>query len=104
MGKRLGRGGVVPPGIPGPDRVAIATTDKKGLFVDARTGNVLATLPAEPEYVSPKAGAIVLEGAPPRLLRVYDAKVIAPQIEAKEKTKSAFLAATPRQDRVVGLA
>lgn len=104
VGKRLGRGGVVPPGIPGPDRVAIATTDKKGLFVDARTGNVLATLPAEPEYVSPKAGAIVLEGAPPRLLRVYDAKVIAPQIEAKEKTKSAFLAATPRQDRVVGLA
>lgn len=103
-GKRLGRGGVVPPGIPGPDRVAIATTDKKGLFVDARTGAVLATMPAEPEYVSPKAGAVVLEGSPPRLLRIYDAKVISPQLETKEKTKSAFLAATPREEHVVALA
>lgn len=103
-GKRLGRGGVVPPGVPGPDRVAIATTDKKGLFVDARSGAVLATLPAEPEYVSPKAGAVVLEGSPPRMLRVSDAKVITPQLEVKEKTKSAFLAATPREEHVVALA
>lgn len=106
-GKRLARGGVVPPGIPGPDRVAIATTDKKGLFVDARTGAVLATLPAEPEYVSPKAGAVTLTGKPPRLLRAYDAKVVTPALvgaDQGERLVQQRLAAIPEEPRVIAVA
>lgn len=102
-GRHLGRGGVVLPGIPGPDRVAIATTDRRGLFVDARTGKVLAPLPAEPEYVSPRAGAVTLAGKPPRVLRAYDATLVTPALETREKLKTSWLAATPREDRIVAL-
>ncbi|MBX3190895.1 MAG: hypothetical protein KF819_28125 [Labilithrix sp.] len=102
--KRIGRGGVVMPGIPSPDRVAIAT-DKKGSLVDARTGKVLAALPAEPQYVSPRAGVVTLEGKPPRLVRLYDAKVVTPNVDARGRTiRATWLAAAPGHAKALALA
>jgi hypothetical protein len=102
--KRIGRGGVVPPGIPSPDRVAIAT-DRKGSLVDARSGQVLAALPTEPQYVAPRAGVVTLDGKPARLVRLSDAKVLTPTIEASGRPiKDAWLAAAPHHARALALA
>ncbi|MEJ7734893.1 MAG: hypothetical protein WKG00_37610 [Polyangiaceae bacterium] len=102
--RRIGHGGVTTPGIPDPDRVAIAR-GKGGALLDARTGDVLASLPAPPGYVSARAGVVTLEGKPNRLLRLRDAQVITPVLDAGGKQlETSWLAASPQRPLALALA
>ena len=103
-GQSLGIGGVVPPGIPEPDRIAVAV-GRRGALLDARSGKVLAKLPTEPSHVSPRAGVVTLEGKPPRLVRLSDAAVLTPALDlGGRRAKESWLAASPAQKRALALA
>jgi hypothetical protein len=103
--RRIGHGGVAIPGIPSPDRVAIAVAGKKGLLLTARTGDVLARMPAPPRDVSPRAGVITLTGSPPRLVRLRDAQVITPVLDAGGgMLRDPWLVAAPERSKPIALA
>jgi hypothetical protein len=82
-------GVVVQPGIPRPDRIVVDTGHQTGIIVEARSGEVLARLPAKPANVAPRAGVVTLLGNPPRLLRLRDARVLTPKLDAGAHTVAA---------------
>lgn len=102
--KRVGAGGVLLPGFANPDRVVVGTLDRKGALLDARTGKVLAKLPAQPEWSSPRAGAVVLRddaAKTPRVLRLSDGAVVTPKIDAGNQALAKVWLATSLQRRTV---
>lgn len=97
--RSLGIGTIVHPGIASPDRVVL-THGKRGSLVDVRSTRVLAQLPAAPEYVSPRAGAVTLEGMPLRVLRLADNVVVSPKLDGEDALHPS-LAASPLHAGVV---
>lgn len=104
MPKRVGSGGVLLPGFANPNRVVVGTLDKKGALLDVRSGKVLAKLPAQPEWSSALAGAVVLrddKAKAPQVLRVADGSVVSPKIDAGGQTIEKVWLATARERRTV---
>jgi hypothetical protein len=106
--RRLGRGWVLPPLLDGPDRAVLVTPGQRGDVVESRTGRALASLPAEPHYVVPRAGAVVLRGEPLRVLRLRGAAldVIEPALSAESGAKihDRELVAMADRPRILALA
>lgn len=99
--KRLGWGGVLLPGIPGPDRVVIENRAKRGMLVDAETATTIVEFPT-PRDVSAKARAIVLETTEPELVRLSDAKHVKPKLEGVDASiKTRWLVGRGEHDPLV---
>jgi hypothetical protein len=102
--KKISHGGLVLPGVPSPDRIVVETDGNKGVYVDVRSGSVLAKLPAAPGHVSPSAGAVSLEGTP-RLLRLSDAQIVTPRIESEGRPlEETWFVVAPMRRGVLALA
>jgi hypothetical protein len=99
--KRLGWGGVLLPGIPGPDRVVIENRAKRGMLVDAETGHTIVEFPT-PRDVSATAGAIVLETTEPELVRLSDNRQLKPKLEGVDASiKTRWLVGRGEHDPLV---
>jgi hypothetical protein len=94
--------------IDAPDRILLRTATGAGSYIETRTGRVLAQTPTRPVNVSVLADAATLaplQGSPAKVLRLSDAHVITPTIDAGDASvQLQEFAADPERPRVLVLA